>query len=399
MPLFELLIPPTFFALSTFIFLIAIQFPSWARVLISPLVFGTAIISLYTSFYLPPHEGTNGLWALLNCAWILHASHTLFFDNLRIPRGAPLWTSAYKIWADPQGRINWKDVSSKASSNSADISKNRVWFATTRFLKTLGCWLLQLCIFEPFMILYICPTSEDFAPSSQVLFRRLLWPSAGPKFTQREIQIRLFTSVSWIWQGFLMLHTCHVLLSIFFVTILRIDTPEEWPPLFGSPMKAYSVRRFWTKFWHRMMVPGSTSSGKMVARQVGGVVPCSRLEKGFIAFWTFFLSGIYHAIADWQAGESCVPSADLLFFLANFGAAAIETIAVPVIVAVGKQHSNSILCQVIFSDRASKLIGFAWVMGFFFWIVPKWQYSKMHLTLLKAEGALDASDWFTPLLL
>lgn len=390
MPFNELLIPPTFFILSTFIFLIAIQLPSRARVLISPLVFGTAIISLNTSLYLPPHEGTNGLWALLNCVWILHASHTLFSDKLRIPRGAPPWTSAYKIWADPQGRINWKDVSSKASSKaSAGKSKNRVWFATTRFFKTLGCWLLQLCIFEPFMILYIYPTSEDFAPSRQVLFRRLLWPSAGPEFTQREIQIRLFTSVSWIWQGFLMLHTCHVLLSIFFVTILCIDTPEEWPPLFGSPMQAYSVRRFWTKFWHRMTVPGSTSSGKIVARRVGGVVPRSRLEKLFIAFWTFLLSGIYHAIADWQAGESCVPSADLFFFIANFGAAAIETIAVPMIIPVWKQHSNSILCRIILSDRGRKLIGFAWILGFFFWVVPKWQYSKMHLTLLKAEEALD----------
>ncbi|GFF68455.1 hypothetical protein IFM47457_02070 [Aspergillus lentulus] len=26
--------------------------------------------------------------------------------------------------------------------------------------------------------------------------------------------------------------------------ILRFDYPEEWPPLFGSPLEAYSVRVF-----------------------------------------------------------------------------------------------------------------------------------------------------------
>lgn len=392
MPLHELLVPPALFILSSFIFLIAIQFSSRARVLISLLVFGTAIISLYTSRNLPQHEAMNSLWALLNCVWILHAAHTLFLDEQRIPRGVLPWTSAYKIWANPQGRTNWNDVSSKPSfKSSSSKPSTRRRFATRRFLEALGCWLLQLCIFEPFIFLSIYPTSEDFAPPHQVLFRRLLWPSTGPEFTRREIQIRLLTSVFWIWQGFLMLHTCHVLLSIFFVTILRIDTPEEWPPLFDSPMQAYSVRQFWSKFWHRMTVPGSTSSGKLVARWVGGIVPGSRLEKPFIAFWTFLLSGMYHAIADWQAGEACVPSADLLFFIANFGAAAIETIAVPGIIQVGKKRNN-ILCRHILSDRGGKLIGVVRVLGFFFWVVPKWQYPKMHLKLLKAE---DVPEWFT----
>lgn len=395
MSLHELLVPPAFFILSSFIFLVAIQFSSRARVLISLLVFGTAIISLYTSRNLPPHEGMNSLWALLNCVWILHAAHTLFLDEQRIPRGAPPWTSAYKIWANPQGRTNWNDVSSKASFKPSSIKpRTRGRFATTRFLGALGCWLLQLCIFEPFIFLSIYPTSEDFTPPRQVLFRRLLWPSTGPMFTRREMQIRLFTSVFWIWQGFLMLHTCHVLLSIFSVAILRIDTPEEWPPLFGSPMQAYSIRQFWNKFWHRMTVPGSTSSGKLVARWAGGIVPGTRHEKAFIAFWAFLLSGIYHAIADWQAREVCVPSADLLFFIVNFGAAAIETIAVPGIIRVGKKR-NDILCRYILSDMGRKLIGFVWVFGIFFWVVPKWQYPKMHLKLLKAEETLDVPDWFT----
>lgn len=185
-----------------------------------------------------------------------------------------------------------------------------------------------------------------------------------------------------------MLNTCHVLLSIFFVSILRIDTPEEWPPLFGSPLEAYSIRRFWVKFWHRMTVPSCYFTGIFFARGVVGFIPSSRAEKLFIAFWAFFSSAIYHAIADWQAGEPCCPAADFVFFMANFGAAAIETIAVPIIAPLWKEKSNnSRWCQILLSERGRKLIGYVWLLGFFFWVVPKWQYPKVHMVLLETEDS------------
>lgn len=384
MSLSELLIPPAFFILSSFIFIVAVQLPSQARVLSSPFIFGTAVYSLHNSYYLGLHTGVNGLWALLNCVWILHAASTLFFEPLKLPPDAPPWTSAYKSWADPQRRIDWNAFSPKASSGT---SSNRVFFAVRLFFKATSCWLLNVCVVEPLMLLYFDLKAQDFAPSRQVLFRRLLWSGAGLDIDSREIQIRLFVSVSWIWMGYLMLNTCHVLLSIFFVTILRIDTPEEWPPLFGSPLEAYSVRRFWVKFWHRMTVPPCNSTGKCFARQVAGFAPGSRAEKFFIALWAFFLSAIYHAIADWQAGEPCCPIADFVFFMANFGAAAIETIAMPMTAPIWKRQSDSRLCQVLLSQRGRKLIGYVWLLGFFFWAVPKWQYPKVHLVLQETEDS------------
>lgn len=380
----ELLIPPAFFILSTFIFLVAIQLPSWARVLSSPFIFAAAIYSLHTSYYLGPHTGANGLWALLNCVWILHAASTLFFERLKLPQDAPPWTSAYKCWADPQRQINWNAFSPKASFAT---SSNRVFFAVRRFFKAILCWLFHACVVEPFTLLYFGFEAQDFAPSRQVLIRRLIWPSIGSEIDSREIQIRLFVSISWIWMGYLMLDTCHVLLSILFVSILRIDTPEEWPPLFGSPLDAYSIRRFWVKFWHRMTVPSCYSTGVFFARGVVGFTPSSRAEKLFIAFWAFFLSAIYHAIADWQAGEPCCPTADFVFFMANFGAAAIETMVVPMIAPLWKEKSSSRWCQILLSERGRKLIGYVWLLGFFFWIVPKWQYPKVHMVLLETEDS------------
>jgi hypothetical protein len=111
------------------------------------------------------------------------------------------------------------------------------------------------------------------------------------------MEVRLFLSVYWIWIAYLMLDMYNVLLSIFFSVILRLDTPDEWKPLFGSPLQAYSICRFWTKFWHRLTVSCCASSGKQVTRRLG-MTPSSHCEKTFVTFWTFLLSGVCHVVMD-----------------------------------------------------------------------------------------------------
>lgn len=44
--------------------------------------------------------------------------------------------------------------------------------------------------------------------------------------------------------------------------------PEDWPPMFGSPTNAYSVRRFWSKTWHQVLRVPLGQSGVHVARDM-----------------------------------------------------------------------------------------------------------------------------------
>jgi hypothetical protein len=185
--------------------------------------------------------------------------------------------------------------------------------------------------------------------------------------------------------SYLALDLGHVLLSIFFVAILRIDAPEEWPPLFGSPLEAYSVRRFWAKFWHRLSAPCCASLGRLVSRRVAGMRPGSRLEKLFIIFWIFLLSAVYHAVADWQAEEPCTPACDLYFYLAHFAAGAIETFVPPMVERALKWTNNGRVRQLLWSESGRRYIGYAWFLGVFVWSVPKWQYQKFHFTLQQVE--------------
>lgn len=145
-----------------------------------------------------------------------------------------------------------------------------------------------------------------------------------PGLFRAKIKLRLLLAVYWIWILYFMLEICHILLSVFVVVILRVDTTEEWLPLFGSIKEAYEVRLLWTKFWHRLTITCCASSSRLVTRRFLGFNPSSFIEKCFIAFWTFFLPTIYHLIADWAAAEPCRPINNICCFLVNFLVAAVE---------------------------------------------------------------------------
>ncbi|KAI9754892.1 MAG: hypothetical protein M4579_004492 [Chaenotheca gracillima] len=382
MLLVESLAPPVFFGASTATFLVAIQSSQKGRVYLAPLLFGTAILSLHTSFYLEWLVGMNVLWALLICVWILHATAVLYIDRISLPKSEPPWIWAYRAWCDPQRQIDWKGFPPRTLSSQ---KSSRVGSIFRRLLRVVVCWVLQLFIVGPLVPLYFGFHAQDFTPSRQVFIRRLLSSSFGPPITSREIQIRCFISVYWIWIAFLMLDVCNVLLSILFFGILRLDAPEDWRPLFGSPLQAYSIRRFWTKFWHKLTAPSCASSGRWINRELLGMAPGSRNEKTFIAFWTFFLSGICHAVSDWQGGELGMPMDDVYFFVANFVAGAVETVVVQLANRALKNNGHDRLQQILWSDAGRRIIGFVWVLGFFFWITPKWQFPKLHAVLQQVE--------------
>jgi hypothetical protein len=376
MSLSHAILPPALFAVSSTAFFIAIHQPYRRRLVLSPLLFGSSALSLHSSSFLAYLGGMNVLWALFICVWIIHAAAVLYFDQLTLPRTASSWITTYKAWNDPCRRTDWEALS---TGNRRAVCTSRAKFMATRLSKLVACWLLQLCIVGPAVPIYFQFNAQDFAPSRQVIVRRLLL--SGNAVTCREVQIRVFVSVYWIWMAFLMLDACNVLLSFFFVLVLRIDTPEDWPPLFGDPAEAYSVRRFWSKFWHGLTVHSCASSGRLIARQRLRMIPGSRREKSFLAFWTFLLSGICHAIANWQAGEPGIPMTDILFFSANFGAGAAELFVVAWVDRALQTYGAHGLRRLLWSRLARRTIGFAWLLGFFFWITPKWQYPTLRAVL------------------
>ncbi|KAI0107213.1 membrane bound O-acyl transferase family-domain-containing protein [Nemania sp. FL0031] len=75
---------------------------------------------------------------------------------------------------------------------------------------------------------------------------------------------------------------------------LGLGDAEDWPPLFGKLSEAWTVRRFWNRFWHQMIRRPLTSLSKTASRGL-------RTTKGttadtYLRLWiAFLISGTMHA--------------------------------------------------------------------------------------------------------
>ncbi|KAI0095490.1 membrane bound O-acyl transferase family-domain-containing protein [Daldinia grandis] len=224
---------------------------------------------------------------------------------------------------------------------------------------------------------YINATSTilDFTPDQEPILRRLFVGSEDDLISVHQLLLRSFVSVSWIWTNILILESCHAILSLLFVVILRFDDPEDWPPLFGNPAEAWTVRRFWGKFWHRIASPTFYICAKIFSQRVLKLKPGSTIYKAIVAFGIFLLSGLIHAITAWKVGQG-EAHRDFLFFCANYLAVGAEIFVSRLLRNLVHKTKYEALLRDARVRVAGKALGFVWVFAWFFWLVPRWLYPK-----------------------
>ncbi|KAJ5812688.1 hypothetical protein N7447_009711 [Penicillium robsamsonii] len=166
---------------------------------------------------------------------------------------------------------------------------------------------------------------------------RRVWPVTLVYF-RRFYRRRLFLSPSerhccdiafvcwWTFSAVAMLDSAHAALSLVSVSLLRFDEPYEWPPIFGPLSQAWSIRRFWSKFWHQIVRRTYTNYGECISRKIFRLQPRSLPDKVFVIFMMFFSLKVSHAAVSWQLGDHCGWSLDIWWFCANFVAGLLEVI-------------------------------------------------------------------------
>ncbi|KAF9877273.1 hypothetical protein CkaCkLH20_04973 [Colletotrichum karsti] len=198
---------------------------------------------------------------------------------------------------------------------------------------------------------------EHYAPDQEILLRRVIFRDSSV-FEPQVVSLRAVTAIWWVWNSVRALETGHAILAVISVCILRLDDPSDWPPLYGSPFEAYTVRRFWGKFWHNCMVPSAWEWASRVAQTLG-LRKGSSSEKSFAAFGIFLVSGISHAVVAWKIREG-EALRDVMFFVANYGIIVVER-------------------------GLGRVIGLLWVYSWFFWMTPRWLYPKFYLWSLQIQ--------------
>lgn len=280
-------------------------------------------------------------------------------------------SAAWRIWNNPRNLSFSRPDPASAPSSWSVLAR----FAIFRAFKAGTIILVDRLLVQKVRGQLTASSSfYHFTPDQEPIVRRLFDGNDDP-VSSHELLLRAFMSMSWIWANVLVLESYHALLSIVFVVIFRLDDPEDWPPLFGSLAEAWTVKRFWGKFWHRIATPTFASCSQLASRHLLQCRPGSSADNAVIALGVFLLSGVAHAIVAWRIGQGYA-HLDLLFFSSNFVVVLAE-------ILVSKLFKNS-LRKTAYEARLrdprvqkiGKALGFVWVFSWFFWAVPRWIYPK-----------------------
>jgi len=145
-------------------------------------------------------------------------------------------------------------------------------------------------------------THTDFSPEKKFLFKRLADPRRSP-VTSRELLIRCHLVLDLVLPDWLLLSSYHDILAIIAVS-LDLNSPEEWPPLFGSIFEATTVRKYWSCFWHALIRRSFTAHASLLSRRVLGLrrgsLEARYVDNGLV----FLLSGLMHTLVDWKLSET-----------------------------------------------------------------------------------------------
>lgn len=371
----SLTVPVAYLATASLAFYLLLNVPQRTRNFCLPVFLVPAWRAFATSKCFAWPASLAGIWGLAVLIWIVHIISLLYIDKIQPQcKSGKYWdvTAAYKLLFDV--RHLSQNQTASPSVIASMCRKTFLAFVASRLIKLIVYWLLTVHLFTPLMPMIFGPVEPwEFDHYAQTYFRRLPLFETREPVTTRETLIRIVFTIRWIWLCFVDVDAAHTFLSIVFVGILRLDAPEEWPPMFGSPLEAYSLRRYWGKSWHRLVYRPYLSLARIVAVKLRCNHLGSRFEKCFIAFMIFLISGVAHAVVSLQEGNTAEAFDDIAFYCMNFLVVALEGMAISVASPLRRFLPRS--CW--------KAVGFIWVFGFWFWAAPKWAYHEVHEELLK----------------
>lgn len=419
------LVPVTYFGISSAISLIALNVSQVHRVYFGPFLLLFAFLSFRHLNDIPSWLGLNSLWGLFVTIYVMHITAVLYIEKWVLEPGdagdddesvvgtqdhhrrLASWKfkAAYRVWSNPR----WLPPIPTGNNNPPFPSDNikdphlrtpakqptMTSFALIRTAK-----LAAYAIIHRLMTTHIFPghfrpmTITDFGPDRERFISRLLVPPSAATAAAaasglegihlRELLLRAVLATDWAVAAYLLLEGSHHLSALLFVCILRLDAPSDWPPLFGSVRHVTSLRRFWARFWHRLVVGPYASHAALLARcwPLGGLAPGSSAHRLFVPFCVFLFSGLAHSAVGWAGGQRCAVWTDVTWFVANFVAGAVEGVVQRWAAALAERCGFGEGYRAFVSGMGGKAVGVLWVWAFFFWSVPKWLFPKLYCATL-----------------
>jgi hypothetical protein len=255
------------------------------------------------------------------------------------------------------------------SPEDPDFIPSRTAFMLVQAIAVLGCfWTHNLAVD------WILSIDKAYL----TLERATLFPDAS-LLTLADLKARVIVTLAFWISQYCMLQFFYSLAAF----LSNPKTPQDikmWPPLFGLPRNADSIRDFWGKAWHQNLRPGFESNASFIAHDVLQLPRKGLLQRYTKISIAFALSGAQHVVSDAGGLLPFAESGAMTFFLIQ---------ALGIMTEDGVQwfwrRYFRVPCgrRLGGEERLSKyetIIGHAWFLIFFVWTSPPWLYPIMRIT-------------------
>ncbi|KAK0387468.1 hypothetical protein NLU13_5780 [Sarocladium strictum] len=183
--------------------------------------------------------------------------------------------------------------------------------------------------------------------------------------------------ISWLTSARAVIDMYYRITSIF-VLSLGLSSVDIWPPLFRSMADVYTIRGFWSTFWHQYLRWPLTSFSNFITRRVLRLPTPSILERYLNVFLVFLGSGALHVLIDYydpQVSSSTFPGT--MAFFSSFALAVMIEDGVQAfwrcVTGSGPRKEDAPV------PLWHKLVGYAWVTTVFMLVTPWFMYPKVRL--------------------
>ncbi|KAJ3511369.1 hypothetical protein NLJ89_g4132 [Agrocybe chaxingu] len=213
-------------------------------------------------------------------------------------------TWAFHLYTNPRG-IGWSHEHPHLP-NRPSLSTPRWTFVRTRIFRAFFCICLE-------RVGYFLNASN---PGTTTPGRIL---SESP-FHWRAVGVTGFAAA-----GFARINMLNCLLSAAIVG-LGISSPERWPNLFGSPLDAWSVQRFWRRVWHQLLRKSLVACTSVFTSSIT-LHNSSRILKKLIRLHVaFMIIGVIHLGGEYMIIDEIIWSGAFKFFTLQAVAITLESV-------------------------------------------------------------------------
>ena len=199
----------------------------------------------------------------------------------------------------------------------------------------------------------------EYAPERESILRRL------HQVDMYELLNRLYLPLQFILPTYSRLSAYHCSLSV--LAVLSGDEPSNWPPPFGSPADAYSLRRYWGHFWHQFYRVAFVVHADLFAHKLLRVKKRTALSRAIMTVVIFLMSGGMHGASTGLYGQNCEVWPVVYWYMSMGIGIILEDWAIWIWnFLIGERSQQMRIWYYV--------IGYMWVWAFYAWSLPKLIY-------------------------